>query len=196
MKISQEEVRKLGEGQTVEFKKSLSLTKDALEALCGMINSDIAKGFVLFGVSPDGSISGIEPGNLDSAQKTLAQHIRQKFNPPVICTIEILECEDRCLIKLGAGRASGVAYHEYDGRAYIREGSTTRQLSYDEKQYLAKKRNRTSIMVLGSATAVEHLLECCLVLCLQTKALKKPIIALAEVSFGLYNQSLQSIATS
>lgn len=142
MRINPEEVRKLAEVQTVEFKKSLSLRKEALKALCGMINSDSAAGTVLFGVSPDGSISGIEPGNLDSAQKKLVQNVRQKFDPPVVCNIEVLECEDKYLIRLKADRALGVSYHEYDGRAYIREGSTTRQLSYDEKQQLSKKRNR------------------------------------------------------
>jgi hypothetical protein len=55
--------------------KQLSSQKEALKALCGMINSDSATGAVLFGVSADGSISGIEPGNLDSAQKTLAQNV-------------------------------------------------------------------------------------------------------------------------
>ncbi len=142
MEISQKEVQKLIESQTVEYKKSLSLMKEALEALCGMINSDIATGSVLFGVSLDGGISGIEPGNLDSAQRTLAQHIRQKFDPPIICIIAVLECKDRHLIQLKADRAPGVAYHEYGGRAYIREGSTTRQLSYQEKQHLFRKRNR------------------------------------------------------
>jgi len=142
MPISRDEIRNLGETQTVEFKKSLSSQKEALKALCGMINSDSATGAVLFGVSPDGSISGIEPGNLDSAQKTLAQNVQHKFDPSLICTIEVLECEGKHLMVLKADRASGVAYHEYDGRAYIREGSTARQLSYDEKQQLSKRRNR------------------------------------------------------
>jgi predicted HTH transcriptional regulator len=142
MQISSEEIHKLGEIQTVEFKKSLSLQKEAMEALCGMINSDNGIGTVFIGVSPDGSITGIEPGNLDSAQKTLAQTVRQKFDPPIICNIEILECEGKHLIMLKADRSVGVAYHEYDGRAYIREGSTRRQLTYDEKQRLSKRRNR------------------------------------------------------
>ena len=143
MKISREAVKKLIEGQTIELKKSLSLMKEASEALCGMLNSDISKGAVLFGVSPEGNVSGIEPGNLDSAQRTLAQHIRQKFDPTIICNIEVIECENKYLIKLEASKAAGVAYHEYDGRAYIREGSTTRQLSYQEKQSLLKKRDRS-----------------------------------------------------
>src|SRR5262249_38449267 len=142
MKINPEELQNLGERQTVEFKKSLSLYKEAMEALCGMINSDYATGAVFFGVSPDGAITGIEPGNIDSAQMTLAQHARQKFDPSIICKIDILECGDKCLIVLAADRNKEIAYHEYDGRAYIREGTTRRQLSYDEKQQLLKKRNR------------------------------------------------------
>ncbi len=44
MEISQEELKNIGESQTIELKKSLSLYKEACEALCGMINSDIKKG--------------------------------------------------------------------------------------------------------------------------------------------------------
>ena len=139
MEISQEEVKKLGESQTVEFKKSLSLIKEACEALCGMINSDLATGQVIFGISPDNSICGIEPGNLDTAQRTIAQHIKQKFDPHIICIIEVLECGDIHLLQVRAERMSGVPYHEYGGRAYIREGTTTRKLTYQEKQNLIKK---------------------------------------------------------
>jgi predicted HTH transcriptional regulator len=142
MEIDSAEIRTLGETQTVEFKKSLSLQREALEALCGMINSDSATGKVLFGVSPDGTINGVEEGNLDSAQKKLAQHVRQKFDPPIVCNIHILQCEGRTLLLVQADRAVGVPYHEYDGRAYIREGSTRRLLSYDEKRQLLKKRER------------------------------------------------------
>jgi ATP-dependent DNA helicase RecG len=142
MEISQEEVEKLVESQTVELKKSLSELKEGCETLCGMINSDITKGKVIFGVSPDGKPCGIDPGNLDSAQRTIAQHIKQKFDPPIICIIEVLEFEDMHLLQVKANRMSGIAYHEYGGRAYIREGTTTRQLSHQEKQHLLKKRDR------------------------------------------------------
>lgn len=63
MKINSDEIRRLGETQTVELKKSLSLQREALEALCGMINSDSATGTVIFGVSPDGNICGVEEGS-------------------------------------------------------------------------------------------------------------------------------------
>lgn len=142
MEISPDEIRELFENQSTEFKKSSSLQKEALEALCGMINSDCATGTVLFGISSEGSICGVEEGNMDSVQKKLAQKIRQRFDPSIISNIEVLRCGDKMILRLRADRAPGVSYHEYGGRAYIREGSTSRQLSYDEKTQLFKKRDR------------------------------------------------------
>lgn len=142
MEINQEEIKKFFESQTVELKKSLSEMKEGCRTLCGMVNSDISKGEVIFGISPDGTPNGIEPGNLDTAQKTLAQHIRQKFDPPIICIIEVLECGDMNFIKLKANKSCGISYHEYNGIAYIREGTTTRKLSYQEKQNLINKWDR------------------------------------------------------
>ncbi len=142
MKINSDEIIRLIETQSLEIKKSLNLQKEAFESLCGMINTDIGKGGVLFGVGPNHLICGIEPGNLDSAQRSLVENIRQKFDPPIISNIEILECDDYRLILLRAERSYGVPYHEYEGRAFIREGSSKRQLSFEEKQQLLIKRNR------------------------------------------------------
>lgn len=140
--ITSNEIYSLCETQSLEIKKSLSLQKEAFKSLCGMINTDSAKGMVLFGVAPDYSIFGIEPGNLDKAQISLGQKIRQKFDPSIIPNIEILDCEGKYLLLLQAERSTGVAYHEYDGRTYIREGSSNRQLSFPEKQQLFSRRNR------------------------------------------------------
>ncbi len=142
MRTDMSEILKLGETQTVEFKESLSLQRQALEALCGMLNSDSATGKVLFGVSRDGSVGGVEEGNLDSAQRKLVQKVRDRFDPRLICSIEVLESNNKTLVCLKADRAPEIPYYEYRGRAYIREGSTTRQLSYDEKRQLGKKRDR------------------------------------------------------
>jgi hypothetical protein len=43
---------------------------------------------------------------------------------------------------LQAHRNRDVPYHEFDGRAWIREGTTTRQLSAAEKQSLQRVRDR------------------------------------------------------
>jgi hypothetical protein len=54
-----------GEGQTTEFKKSLALKREAMEALCSMVNADVAWGTVIFGIEPNGTVCGVDPGNLD-----------------------------------------------------------------------------------------------------------------------------------
>ncbi len=137
-----DEILKQGESQTTEFKKSLSLRKKAFESLCGMVNSDYAKGLVIFGISPTNDIIGIEPGNLDSLQISLTQHIGQKFEPPLICSIEVISIQDKFLIIISAKRLPQVPYHEYDSRAFIREGTLTRKLVLTEKINLQKIRNR------------------------------------------------------
>lgn len=113
----------------------------AVERNCGMINADAAQGTVIFGVEPDGSVSGVEPGNLDKAQKTLSQKIVAQFDPPIVSSINVVEHLGKKLLILRGTRNAKVAYHEYDGRAFIREGTSTRQLKLSEKQGLRRRRN-------------------------------------------------------
>jgi predicted HTH transcriptional regulator len=138
------ELVKKGEGQTLEFKKSLSLQRKGLEALCAMVNSDLARGTVIFGIEADRTVCGIEQGNLDTAQRSLSQTIRNKFDPQLVVQMEVGELNARQILVLSAGRDRGVAYHEYDGRAYIREGTENRKLNLVEKQQLVKRRDRDS----------------------------------------------------
>jgi predicted HTH transcriptional regulator len=133
---------KAGEDQTREFKKSLNLMKEAFTTLCGMANAETAQGNIVFGVDPAGAIVGLGETNLDTAQRTLALHARQKFDPPLAVEIQAHMCEDQSVLVVYAQRHRAVPFHEYDGRAYIREGSTTRQLSMAEKQQLTRARSR------------------------------------------------------
>lgn len=136
------DLKRLAEDQAVEFKKSLQLQDEALRALCGMVNADRATGVIIFGVGPRGDIVGVEPGDLDTAQRSLNQRIGQKFDPRLIVQMETAECEGKRLLILHATRLKAVPYHEYDGRAYIREGSETRMLSLDEKRRVTRQRDR------------------------------------------------------
>ena len=139
-----EELVKKGESQTLEFKTSLSLQRKGLEALCAMVNSDLARGTVIFGIEADGTVCGIEQGNLDAAQRSLSQTRRSKFDPQLAVQIEVAELNARRVLVLSAERDRGVPYHEYDGRAYIREGTENRKLSLVEKQQLSRRRDRDS----------------------------------------------------
>jgi predicted HTH transcriptional regulator len=129
------------ESQELEFKTSLAKTDDGLQSLCGMLNTDKGQGTCIFGVAPDGQIEGVG-GNLDSAQQKLENKIRMKFEPPIIADINVQEKESKNVITIMASRDKKVPYHEYDGRAYIREGTVTRQLSLSEKQQIQKRRDR------------------------------------------------------
>jgi hypothetical protein len=142
--VSPEYFKMLGEWQVLEFKRSLSLQREAFKDLCGMINADPARGTVVFGRSPDGEICGVEPGSLDTAQRTLTQGIRQRFQPPLMPTIAILVCDGKHLVKLDGRRLPDVPYHECDSVAFIREGSATRSLSLEEKRKLTRYRDRAS----------------------------------------------------
>lgn len=134
-------VRK-GESQTLEFKKSLRLRREGLEALCAMVNSDLAQGTVVFGIEADGTICGVEQGNLDTAQRSLSQAIRSKFEPPLVVQIEVEELNGRQVLVLSAERYRGIPYHEYDGRAWVRQGTENHRLNLVEKQHLMNRRNR------------------------------------------------------
>ena len=46
-KVTLGELVQKGESQTLEFKKSLSLQGEGLEALCAMVNSDLSRGTVV-----------------------------------------------------------------------------------------------------------------------------------------------------
>ena len=132
------------ESQVFERKKSLALQREGFESLCGMVNSEGANGTVVFGVAPDGQVVGVESGNLDKAQRSLAQTISAKFDPPIQVSIEVVDCDGIPVVAISAQRHRRVPYHEFDGRAFIREGTATRQLSLREKQALERQRNRDS----------------------------------------------------
>jgi predicted HTH transcriptional regulator len=130
------------ESQEWERKRSLAERRKGLEALCGMVNAETAHGAVGFGIGPDGSLVGVEPGDLDRAQQSMLQTVRDKFDPPLHCSVLVVEDSARCFVVVEARRNRDVPYHEFDGRAWIREGTTTRQLTASEKRSLQRMRNR------------------------------------------------------
>jgi predicted HTH transcriptional regulator len=132
------------ESQMVECKKGLAEGREGCASLSAMLNADTAKGRVIFGVAPDGSIVGVEPGDLDKAQRTLVQHLRDSLEPRIPINIEVLECGGKHVLVLSAERPKNVPLVEYDGRAMIREGSTTRRLSLDERRGIERRRTRSS----------------------------------------------------
>lgn len=134
--VNVESILKLGETQSVEFKKSMSQMKDGCKSLCAMLNTAEGSGMVIFGISPDNKVAGLNDDNLDSAQKSLAQHIQDKFDPSVLVSIKVSKYKEKNILILSAERPKKTRYYEYDGRAFIKEGSTKRTLKIQEKEML------------------------------------------------------------
>ena len=154
-----ERILQAGETQSVEFKKSLSQTKEGCKTLCGMLNAEVDAGMVLFGISPENEVVGIR-GNLDSTQRSLVQHIQQKFEPSIKVSIQIEEYKGKKILILSAKRSSDVRYYEYDGRAFFKEGSTTRRLSLQEKEDLNNNRfDKINILEISEKKLEEKLFE-------------------------------------
>jgi predicted HTH transcriptional regulator len=139
--LTSDELRGLIETQGVERKRSLAERTAGLKALNAMVNAGSASGCVLFGVGPDGSVVGV-PGDVDAAQRSLTQHIHAKFSPPISVQIFAVECDGRWVLVLQGERLPGVSLCEYDGRAFIREGSEMRLLALSEKLALIRRRDR------------------------------------------------------
>jgi len=123
-----------------------------------MLNAEVDAGMVLFGISPENEVVGIR-GNLDSAQRSLVQHIQQKFEPSIKVSIQIEEYKSKKILILSAKRSNDVCYYEYDGRAFFKEGSTTRRLSLQEKEDLNNNRfDKINILEISEKKLEEKLL--------------------------------------
>jgi ATP-dependent DNA helicase RecG len=108
-----------GESETVEFKKSTGQRTEGMKTVCAMMNG--VGGFVLFGVTAGGRVSGQEvtTQTLEDIHNEL-----RRIEPPAFPDVET--------VKLDSGQSvialrvpSGGGPFVYDGRAYMRNGPTT-----------------------------------------------------------------------
>ncbi|MEO1076073.1 MAG: ATP-binding protein, partial [Bacteroidota bacterium] len=109
-----------GEGETIEFKRTTGQRTAAAKTVCAFLNG--RGGTVVFGVTPEGDLSG-----LDVVEQTIAQVVQElkKVEPFVPITPET--------VPLPSGRAALVLDvplgpdrpYTYDGRPYVRQGPTT-----------------------------------------------------------------------
>jgi len=130
------------EDQEVECKKTLGEAKEGVRALVEMCNADYARGLVLFGVAPDRSICGVEPGNKDTAQVKILRIIRDKVAPRLIPEIFVVEHGSVEVIAVAAHRPMDVPYYTCDGEVRVRMGSHSERLAIHEADRLYRERER------------------------------------------------------
>jgi hypothetical protein len=166
----------LGEGQRLEFKQSLSLKRQIIEALCGLLNAD--GGRVLVGVTDNGEVVGVDLGR--RTLETLAGDIANSIEPQPVPTIEVVEIDEGSVVVLTVqARRPGVVYFA-DGRAWIRVGRTTRRLGAEE----IRQRH------LEEAATLQRLTDITTLTANLTNALGKPPKILGQAMFQLWIEGL------
>jgi ATP-dependent DNA helicase RecG len=130
---------KQGESAVLEFKTSTGSLDGAMKTVCAFLNSEIG-GTVLIGVTNDGKITGQEITY--ELRKKIAIELN-KIDPYVkISVIYTLVKGDLHVIAFNVKPGPEAPYY-YDGRAFMRNQSTTQRLTQEASWYLFHKKRPT-----------------------------------------------------
>ncbi|OGJ50701.1 ATP-dependent DNA helicase [Candidatus Peregrinibacteria bacterium RIFOXYB2_FULL_32_7] len=125
------------ENEFIEYKKSISELKEAVETISGMLNKH-GKGEILFGIRNDGKAIGMEIGakTVRDISKTILENIEPKIHPEI--KEEMIDGK-KCIKVSFLG--SEQPYFAY-GRAFIRIGEETRRIGPAELEGMFAKKNK------------------------------------------------------
>jgi ATP-dependent DNA helicase RecG len=120
-----------GEGQQLEFKRSLAELEIAVRTLVAFANTE--GGTVLFGVRESGEIVGVEAGQTGKEQ--LVNKVTASTDPVLYPSVEFVKVNGKTVIIVTVAESENKP-HLAGGRAYKRVGTTTVQLRRDEYERL------------------------------------------------------------
>ena len=116
-----------GESESLEFKATTGMRREAARTVCAMLNH--RGGHVLFGVTPDGNVTGQQVG--ERTIEEVSAEIR-RIEPPAFPAVErVCVKGDREVVAIIVSRGPTQPY-TYRGAAYRRIGNATVALSSDE----------------------------------------------------------------
>lgn len=114
------------ESERLEFKRSTGQRTEAAKTVCAMLNG--LGGFVLFGVTNQGELIGQQVGT--KTLEDITTELR-RIEPPAFPDIETINLKKGSTVVLLTVPGGGGPY-AFDGRAYLRHGSTTILMPRDE----------------------------------------------------------------
>lgn len=138
--MTPEEVRALishGEGQRLEFKRSLAELETGVRAAAAMANTD--GGHVLFGVRDNGTILGVHIGA--QTRERVVQAITDNTDPTLYPSVEYVDLDGKTVIVVTVTRSDNRP-HLVRGRAYRRVGAADVQMSRAEYERLLLQRRQ------------------------------------------------------
>lgn len=120
-----------GESENVEFKLSTAEVERACRTVAGMANQ--SGGVVVFGVHPSGEVVGQEVS--ERTLEKLAEHLRRVSPGPIhsIGKVPVSGDLQLLVVKVDAGP---LRPYRYNGRAYLRTGAVTGELTEEQAQHL------------------------------------------------------------
>lgn len=130
-----------GEGATLEFKRCGNVPEsDVFESICSFANRE--GGTILLGVSDDGTVSGVNPREILSIQRNVANVVANPncFNVSPSVDSECIDFEGKSVIKLWV--PMGPSVYRYKNRVYDRIFDADVVLKSDEQisaLYMRKK---------------------------------------------------------
>ncbi len=126
-----------GEGQQLEFKRSLAELETAVRTLVAFANTE--GGTVLFGVRQSGEIVGVEASQTSKEQ--LVNKVTSSTDPVLYPSVEFVKVNGETVIVVTVAESENKP-HLAGGRAYKRVGMATVQLRRDEYERLLLARRQ------------------------------------------------------
>lgn len=126
---------KQGEGQTLEFKPSLSQGKRLIQIIASFANA--SGGHLLIGIKADGSVSGVKLGSKTLEQ--LSNTIFDNIEPEIYPRVEVIKVAGKNVIVVTVDESDEKPHLAY-GRAFKRVGAVTKEISRAEYERLLKAR--------------------------------------------------------
>ncbi len=89
-------------------------------------------GKILFGVSNNADIQGIEKEDLDEIELFLTNICEEKTNPRVLVKKDFIKLDNKLIGIFTVEKSAKITQNRYDGGYYIRRGSTNRPMRPEE----------------------------------------------------------------
>ncbi|MFC1718477.1 RNA-binding domain-containing protein [Candidatus Poribacteria bacterium] len=125
-----------GEGQSIEFKPSLSQGRRLIQIIASFANS--SGGHLLVGIRADGSISGVELGK--KTLERLSNTILDNVDPEIYPRVEVVKAAGRDIIVVTVDESDEKPHLAY-GKAFKRVGAVTKEVSRAEYERLLRARS-------------------------------------------------------
>jgi ATP-dependent DNA helicase RecG len=129
-----------GEDSYTQFKEKIISAKDLAKEFVAFSNSE--GGIIIFGVSDDGKIKGLEQGLIESIGQLIGNVANENVKPPIHPITQNISIEDKKLIVVIIEQGVNKPYATSSGDYYIKSSSDKKKISQEQlRRLFAESRN-------------------------------------------------------